>query len=208
MNLETTKRRKHLQDVNVWVLRSLVEAPTTVESRQSRTNHGWASGSNQWSSRHDTWAATWGQHEWSHGQDQCSEGQHRWEGTGQSSHLLDAVDVLVVSGTNSIEDEDGSVACPQDSCPVSAAQPPSSSPCQASVADVAIQTDLSFFLAANKDTQYPEYNTPPAMPASSLCPLVSIPLKSPLLSCNPSSLQCKSRPVYREGVSQQRQELV
>ena len=132
--------------------------------------------------------------------------QKRWEGTGQSSHLPDAVDVLVVSGTKSIEDEDGSVECPQDSCPVSAAQPPSSLPCQASVADVAIQTDLSFFLAVNKDTQYPEYKDPLAMLARSLCPLVSIPLKLPPAILQPKLLAVqKNHPVYRKGVSQQRQ---
>ena len=96
--LGDNQKKKKLQAVNVWVLRSLAEAPSSFESRQSRTNPGCASGSDQWSSRHDTWAATWGQHEWSHSQDQCSEGQNRWEGTGQSSHLPDALDVLVVSG--------------------------------------------------------------------------------------------------------------
>ena len=93
----------------MWALRSLAEPPTASESRQSRTNHGWASGSDQWSLRHDTWAATWGQHEWSHRQDQSSEGQKRWEGTGQPSHLLDALDVPVVSGVKSREDKDGLV---------------------------------------------------------------------------------------------------
>ena len=43
--LGANQKKKKLQAVNVWVLRYLVEPSTASESRQSRTNHGWASGS-------------------------------------------------------------------------------------------------------------------------------------------------------------------
>ena len=123
----------------------------------------------------------------------------RWEGTGQSSHLPDAVDVLVVPESQSIEADDGSVESPEDSCPALAAQPPSPLPIQASVVEVAIQTDLSFFLAANKDTQYAECANYPAMPARSLCPLVSIPLKSPLAILQPKLLAVQRPPSVPQG---------
>ena len=38
-------KQNKLRVVNVWVLRYLAEAPTMFESLQSRTNHGWAPGS-------------------------------------------------------------------------------------------------------------------------------------------------------------------
>ena len=65
------------------------------------------------------------------------------------------------------------------------AQSPAPLPIHVRFADVAAQTDLSIFLAANKDTQYPEYKHSAVMPTRSLCLPVSIPLKSPPATLQP-----------------------
>ena len=63
------------------------------------------------------------------------------------------------------------------------------------------------FPCRQQDTQYPEYKNPPAMPARSLCPFVSIPLTSPLAnpaaqaSCSAKTTQCTARVCHSSGRS-------
>ena len=135
------------------------------------------------------------------------KGKKRWEGTGQSSHLPDAVDVLVVSGPKSIEDEDGSVECPQDSCPVSAAQPPSSFPCQANVCGCCYTDGPQLFPCRQQGHSVPGIQRSPCNACSFPLPSCLHPAKiapcypATQASCSTKTTQCTARVCHNSGRS-------
>ena len=150
-------------------------------SFQPYSSQSWASGSNQWGASRASWDLAWQFQEWH--RVQTSDLGSQPEGVVTVREGLSPDTVTYSADESSLGEED----------PVVNDHVPAIAPCQLplvplphGVVDAAVQTDICMPTMANKDTQYPEFKSPPANPKRSTCSLVNIPLKSPPVHLRPS----------------------
>ena len=174
LQVNQLKNKNKLQAVKVWVVESTPDRSSAGGSFQPYSSQSWASGSNQWGASRASWDLAWQPHEWHSEQTSGPGSQPEGVVTVREGLSLDTVTFSAVESSlreeELVENDYVSAAAPS--------QLPSG-PLPHGVVDAAVQTDMCMPTKANKDTQYPEFKSPPANPKRSTCSLVNIPLKSP-----------------------------
>ena len=196
LQVNQLRNKSKLQAVKVWVTEFTPDRVSAGGSVQPYSSQSWASGSNQWGASRASWDLAWQPHEWHSEQTSGPGSQPEGVVTVREGLSLDTVTFSAVESSlreeELVENDYVSAAAPS--------QLPSG-PLPNGVVDAAVQTDICMPTMANKDTQYPEFKSPPANPKRSTCSLVNIPLKSPPvhLRLSPQESQIVSLAVQDSG---------